>query len=150
MGNDKKNGEPLPDLLATAQINPDEFSPQTNSDRLRSTFYAMAGFVYLVTRQPSIRWLLGVTIVVLGLALWLQVDLLRWTLLLLAIGLVWTSEALNTAIEAAVNIAAQEYHPMAKVSKDVAAAATFIASLVAALVAALTILPPLFERLGGA
>ena len=62
----------------------------------------------------------------------------------------WTSEALNTAIEAAVNIVAKDFHPMAKVSKDVAAAATFIASLVAALVAALTILPPLFERLGGA
>lgn len=150
MGRNKKNGEPLPDLMATAQINPSEFSPQTNNDRLRSTFYALAGFVFLVTRQPSIRWLLLVTIVVLGLALLLQVDLLRWTLLLLAIGLVWTSEALNTAIEAAVNIVAKDFHPMAKVSKDVAAAATFIASLVAALVAALTILPPLFERLGGA
>ena len=150
MGRNKKNGEPLPDLMATAQINPREFSPQTNHDRLRSTFYALAGFVFLVTRQPSIRWLLLVTIVVLGLALLLQVDLLRWTLLLLAIGLVWTSEALNTAIEAAVNIVAKDFHPMAKVSKDVAAAATFIASLVAALVAALTILPPLFERLGGA
>ena len=150
MGRNKKNGEPLPDLMATAQINPSEFSPQTNNDRLRSTFYALAGFVFLVTRQPSIRWLLLVTIVVLGLALLLQVDLLRWTLLLLAIGLVWTSEALTTAIEAAVNIVAKDFHPMAKVSKDVAAAATFIASLVAALVAALTILPPLFERLGGA
>ena len=73
MGRNKKNGEPLPDLMATAQINPSEFSPQTNNDRLRSTFYALAGFVFLVTRQPSIRWLLLVTIVVLGLALLLQV-----------------------------------------------------------------------------
>ena len=40
-------------------------------------------------------------------------------------GMVWLAEFVNAAIEAAVNTATQEYHPMAQVSKDVAAGGGF-------------------------
>ena len=75
---------------------------------------------------------------------------LRWGLLVglmvLAAGIVWTTELLNTAIESAVNLATTEYHPMARVAKDVASGATLIASLTAIIVGLSILIPAAIEK----
>ena len=55
--------------------------------------------------------------------------------LVLAIAMVFTAEFINTSIEAVVDLATQEHHPLAKVGKDVGAAAVLIAALAAVLLA---------------
>lgn len=136
-----------PILISTMQIDPAEYSLKTAGNRVIAAMYALAGLLYLLRRQRSIRWLTGATFICVMLAVWLEIAPALLIELVLAIGLVWITEALNTAIEAAVDVASPEFHPMAKVSKDVAAAATLIASCLAGLVGLMILLPPLLERL---
>ena len=59
------------------------------------------------------------------------------------------AEFINAAIEAAVNVASPEFHPMAKVGKDVAAAAVLLGAVSSAVIGLLIFGPPLLERLQG-
>lgn len=134
-------------LMSTMQIDPTHYTFQSAGGRWRALLYAIAGLLYLLRRQASVRVLLVVTVGCVGLASWLQISLELFLEMLLVIGLVWITEALNTAIEAAVDIAAPAYHPLAKVSKDVAASAALIAMFLATIVTVLILLPPFIARL---
>jgi diacylglycerol kinase len=137
----------VPIVMSTMQIDPAQYTYQRAGGRWRALLFAVAGLLYLVRRQPSIRAMLLVTTVCVVLASWLQISLELFLEMLLVIGLVWITEALNTALEAAVDIMAPNYHPLAKVSKDVAASASLIAMFLATIVTLLILLPPLAARL---
>jgi diacylglycerol kinase len=62
--------------------------------------------------------------------------------------MVFAAEFVNTAIEAVVDLASPQKHPLAKVGKDVGAAAVLIAALAAVLIGLLILGPPLWARLG--
>ena len=59
----------------------------------------------------------------------------------------WVAEFLNSAIEAAVDVASPQVHPMAKVAKDVAAGAVLTASFIALLVGVIILGPEVADRL---
>lgn len=80
-------------------------------------------------------------------AFWLHLPMRDWAVLLLTIALVWTAEFINTALEAVVDLASPQHHPLAKVGKDVGAAAVLIAALTSVLVGLLILGPPLWEKL---
>ena len=84
---------------------------------------------------------------VVALGIFLQLGWQSWAILFLAIGLVWTAEFVNTALEAIVDLASPEMHPLAQVGKDVGAAAVLIAALVSALIGMLILGPPLIARI---
>jgi diacylglycerol kinase len=84
---------------------------------------------------------------VFAVAIWVSLDRLSAAILLVTIGLVWVSEFLNTALEAIVDLASPEIHPLARVGKDVGAAAVLISSLVAILVGLLILGPPLINKI---
>jgi len=54
--------------------------------------------------------------------------------LLLTIMLVFVTEMLNTALEFAVDLVTEDYHPLAKLAKDVSAGAVLVSSIGAVLV----------------
>ena len=83
-----------------------------------------------------------------ALALWLQIDLLGWALLVLTIAMVWMAEFLNAAVEAVVNLTTSEFHPMAKVAKDVASAAVLLGVAASVVVGIFVMGPPLLLKLG--
>ena len=58
----------------------------------------------------------------------------EWCTVVGAIGLVFTAEGINTAIEATVDLASPGRHPLAERAKDVAAGAVLLASLAAAII----------------
>ncbi len=62
------------------------------------------------------------------LSFWLGIGRQDWAVIIGAIALVWTAEFLNTALEAVVDLASPQQHPLAKVGKDVGAAAVMIAA----------------------
>lgn len=88
------------------------------------------------------------TVAVVIMGLWLGLDRLEWALIVLAIGGVWLAEFVNTALEAVVDLASPDMHPLAKVGKDVAAAAVLVGAGTAVLVGLLVLGPPLLEKLG--
>ena len=105
--------------------------PKTPLDSFR---YALHGVLlsFKTQRHLRIHFTLAIVALVAGL-LW---GLSRLELLVLfgAIALVVVSELLNTALEAVVDLVTPEYHPLAKVAKDVAAGAVLVAAVNAALV----------------
>jgi diacylglycerol kinase len=135
-------------ITSTARIDPDEYSPATSASRVQSLSYAVAGWLYMLRRQKNTRIQAVATMIVLGLALWLQLDATSWAVLILTITVVWMAEFLNAAVEAVVNLASPEIHPMAKVSKDVAAAAVLLGAMASILIGLLLLGPPLVEKLG--
>lgn len=101
---------------------------------LRSFAYALEGFMTAVATERNIKVQLcvGAAAVVAGIVL--RIDALSWVLITLCIGLVIFGELVNTSIEAIVDLATQELHPLAKRAKDIAAASVFTLSVTAAIV----------------
>jgi diacylglycerol kinase len=115
--------------------------------RWASFRFAWAGCRYVFRRHPN-SWLhAAATSAVLILGWWLDIGRWDWAVLALAIGIVWVAEMINTAIEAVVDLASPNLHPLAKVAKDVAAAAVLAAALTALIVGLLILGPPLWERI---
>ncbi len=103
---------------------------------------------WIVIRTQRNAWIHALaSLLVLALGLYLQVGWSDWADLLLAIGLVWLAEFLNTALEAVVDLASPELHPLARIGKDVGAAGVLIAAAVAILVGLTVLGPPLWARL---
>lgn len=115
--------------------------------RIASFGHAFRGLWYVLRTQHN-AWIHAVvTLVVIALGTWLWLPPRDWAVLALTIAMVWTSEVLNTSIEAVVDLASPVHHPLAKVGKDVGAAAVLIAAFVAVLVGFLIIGPPLLEKI---
>jgi diacylglycerol kinase (ATP) len=115
--------------------------------RLRSFRYAFAGWWFVIRTQRN-AWIHAVAsgmVVILGF--WLRLSSRDWAMIVLAIGMVWTSEFLNTALEAVVDLASPQHHHLARVGKDVGAAAVLIAAVSSALIGFLILGPPLLHRL---
>lgn len=100
--------------------------------------------MYCIRTQRNFRIELGMAVVALSLSLWLKTGIAA---IVACIVSVLVLEMLNTAIEAVVDLVTEEYHPLARIAKDVAAGAVLVASLGAALIGAVTLIPPLLEKL---
>lgn len=117
--------------------------------RVRSFRYAFAGWWHVIRTQRN-AWIHAVaSVMALALALFLRLAPRDLAILILTIGMVWMAEFFNTAIEAVVDLASPEIHPLARVGKDVGAAAVLIAALASVLVGLLIMGPPLWAIIVG-
>lgn len=115
--------------------------------RIRSFGHAFRGWWYVLKTQHN-AWIHGVAAVaVFLLALWLGLPPRDWAVLILTVTMVFAAEFVNTAIEAVVDLASPVHHPLAKVGKDVGAAAVLIAALAAVIIGLLILGPPLWVKL---
>ena len=111
--------------------------PGSNKDHpsfIRSFGYAIEGFFTAVRTERNIKVMLviGAAAVVAGIVL--KIDLLSWCVVALCCGMVIFAELVNTAMEAIVDLATQEFHPLAKRAKDIAAASVYTLAITAAIV----------------
>jgi len=81
------------------------------------------------------------TLVVLAAAFALRVSAADWCWIVLAISIVWTAEALNTAFEFLADAASPEFHPLVRDAKDVAAGAVLLTAIAAAVIAVIIFWP---------
>ncbi len=89
-----------------------------------------------------------VSIAVILMSFLLRISASQWALILLAIALVWIAEFLNTALEAVVDLASNhQQHELARVGKDVGAAAVLIAAVSSVIIGLLILGPPLWAAL---
>lgn len=117
------------------------------TSRYHAFRYAFQGWGYVIRTQRNawIHSLIATLVILMGL--WLRITVQDWAILVLTIAMVFTAEFINTAIEAVVDLASPTHHPLAKVGKDVGAAAVLVASLAAILVGLLILGPPLWIKL---
>jgi diacylglycerol kinase len=97
--------------------------------RAASFRYAWAGIAHAFRTQPNFRIQLSLGLAAVPLAAWLGLPARDWAVLIVTIVLVLALEMLNTVVEAVVDLASPEVHPLAKTAKDVAAGAVLVAAI---------------------
>ena len=115
---------------------------------LHSFRYAFSGLWYALRTQRNARIHLSATVAVTAIGLWLRLKALEWAALTLTIALVFFAEMLNTVVEVVIDMITAEYHPLAKVAKDVSAGAVLMTAIAAVVVGLFILGPPLLIRLG--
>jgi diacylglycerol kinase len=132
----------MPSLSPASNLIP----PRRAASRLASFRHAFAGWWYMLRTQRN-AWIHATISTLVFLAgLWLGLNRMEWAIILLTIALVWMAEFVNTALEAVVDLASPDLHPLAKIGKDVGAAAVLIGSIAAMVVGLLILGPPLWAK----
>ena len=95
---------------------------------------AVEGFIYVLRAERNMRihFLAALAIILIGICL--AFSSIEMTTLCVIISMVLVSEMVNTAIELTVDIIKSEFHPIARVIKDVSAGAVLITSINAVVV----------------
>jgi len=109
--------------------------------RLTAMGHARRGLRHLLSTESHARIHILATVIVFTAAAILGVSATNWGLLLLAIGLVWTAEAFNTAVERIVDLCSPETNDLAGQAKDVAAAGVMLAAMAATAVGLIVFVP---------
>ncbi len=111
----------------------------------RSFGPALAGLSWALKTQCNLQAHACVTIVVVVLGLWLKLETWEWCAVVLAAGLVWGAELLNTAIEALADRVSMAREESIRRVKDMAAAAVLLSAAAACAVGLFIFLPKLWR-----
>jgi diacylglycerol kinase (ATP) len=103
--------------------------------------YAWMGLRYAFRSQRNFRIHIGAAILATIAGIVLRLSLVEWAILTVLFVMVLAAEMVNTMVEALVDMVTQEYHPLAKVAKDVAAGIVLLTA-VGAVVVGLLIFGP--------
>lgn len=112
--------------------------------RLQSFVYAGRG-VWQLRTEPNARIHFATTTLVLIAAVVSRLSALEWALVVFAIALVFTAEAVNTAIEHLADALMPTHHPLIASAKDLGAGAVLIAAVGAAVIGVLVLGPHLLR-----
>ncbi len=104
-------------------------SPQRSQSVFESFNYAAEGVIHALRTQRNLWIHFTIAAAVLVAAVGFGVSRIELMVLLLAITFVLVAELVNTAVEAAVDVASTSFDPMAKIAKDIAAGAVLVATL---------------------
>src|SRR3954449_1686226 len=113
--------------------------------RLRSVRHAFAGIAPMIRCQHNAWIHAAATLLALAAAVLLRISAGDWCWIIVAISIVWTAEALNTAFEFLADAASPEFHPLVRDAKDVAAGAVLVTAVAAAVIAAIVFWPYLVK-----
>src|SRR3954468_23969347 len=109
--------------------------------RTTSLRHALRGISVFVRVTPNF-WVHFLTVVVVfGLGALVGITRAEWMFLIVSNGAVFAAEAFNTAIEINMNLTNPGQHPMVRDTKDIAAAAVFIAGIVSWVIDILVFIP---------
>jgi len=106
---------------------------------------AIEGIIYSVRTQRHMRYHLAAALLALLVSLLVNISRMELILLSTAIILVLVTEMLNTALEVTIDMISEEFHPKAKIAKDIAAGVVLVASVGAMVLAYLILYPAVRE-----
>jgi len=113
-----------------------------------SFYHAFHGVWIGIKRERNLRIHFTMLPVVITLGLVLHIEPVGWLMLTLSMGLVITTEFLNTALEHVVDLTTQgEYHLSARYAKDTAAAAVLAAACCAVVIGGFVFVPAIFAQI---
>lgn len=113
----------------------------------KSFSFAFQGISTALKNERNIKIHVCVSGVVLLLGLWFSLSKIEWLFILLAIGGMIALELLNTAIERIVDLVTEEFHPLAKQAKDIAAGAVLIYAILSVIIGLIIFFPKLIKFL---
>ena len=113
-------------------------------NRLKSVGYAFKGALLLLKTEGSIKIQFVIALIVTAAGFYYNISAMEWIVQLLAIGLVMSIEAINTAIEEIANFIHPERHDKIGLIKDIAAGGVFIATIFSSTVGLIIYVPKVF------
>ena len=114
-------------------------------NRLMSFANAVRGIQDLLSTQHN-AWVHAIVmLLVCATGIAFSISSMEWCCLVLCFMAVWTTEALNTALELLTDLASPEFHPLAGRAKDVAAGAVLIAAIGSAIVGGIVFVPHVWK-----
>lgn len=108
---------------------------------IKGFFYAGRGIILSLIEQRNLQVHLLATMIVVTAGLYFEIRVHEWLFVVVAIGLVWMAELMNTAIEYLTDLVTSENHPLARKAKDAAAGAVLVSALIAALIGSIVFVP---------
>lgn len=95
---------------------------------------AIEGFIFVFKSQRNMRlhFVIGITAIILGI--FLNFTYIELIILCLTIAFVLFAEMFNTAIEHTIDLVKEEFHPLARIVKDICAGAVLLSALAAVVV----------------
>jgi diacylglycerol kinase (ATP) len=111
------------------------------SARMRSFRFAFAGLRHLLNTEHNSRIHLAASLIVIAAGAYLRVAIADWCWIVIAVAIVWITEALNTSIEHLADEVTHEHSLGIKAAKDVAASAVLVAASAAVVIGLLVFLP---------
>lgn len=116
---------------------------------LRKSFkFALTGIFYAFISQRNMRIHMLTTLLVILLGLYFKISPVEWLIISIAITMVLAAETINTAVETLVDLYTQDYHPLAKRAKDLAAGAVLFTAVNAVIIGSLIFIPYFFQGAG--
>ena len=120
-------------MKPTMQHSDTSSSPKKANTLIESFGYAWQG-IARASRERNFRIHCVVAVAAFTLCAVLRVEPWGWVVVAIAVGLVLSSECINTALESVVDLASPEIHPLAKTAKDCAAGSVLILAMMAVVV----------------
>jgi len=110
-------------------------------NRFKSVVYAFKGFFYLIKTESSIQIQMVIAIMMTVFGFIMNITPTEWMLQIFAIGLVMSTEGINTAIEKLADFINPNFNEKIGIIKDIAAGAVFISALIAVTIGFIIYLP---------
>jgi diacylglycerol kinase len=125
---------------------PQEQLPQSELAKFIAGFrYAFNGLWYAIRTQRNVRVHVSIAILAIVLGILLHISALEFAMVFVAITSVFIAEMFNTVFELCIDIATPEYHPLAKIAKDVAAGAVLLSAMLAVVIGLFVFVPHLWH-----
>jgi undecaprenol kinase/diacylglycerol kinase (ATP) len=112
-----------------------------NQSIIKSFAHAFNGLFYFFLHERNGKLEIGIAFIAVLLSFLMKVSISEWFAVLLCIALVVGFEMLNSALERLCDVVQEDYHPVIKLIKDMAAAAVLWCSIVSAIIGLIIFLP---------
>jgi diacylglycerol kinase len=111
---------------------------------LNSFKFALDGIRFALKTQRNLHIHLTIAFLVILMSIFLHCSSIEITILVLTINFVISLELINTAIEATIDLVSPHSQPLAKIAKDLGAAAVLISAACSVIIGLIILSPKLF------
>jgi undecaprenol kinase len=121
---------------------------QGKKHSLASSFgFGFQGIAAAASRERNVQIHIAISVVVIIAGIVCSISKFEWIAVLMAIGGMIALEMVNTAIERTVDMFTQEYHPLAKQAKDIAAGAVLFYAIICVIIGLIVFIPRIYSFL---
>ncbi len=120
---------------------------ETRTERatfLMSFVYAWNGILHAVRTQRNMRVHIAVFVAAVTMGIVLRISAVEFAMVFVAATGVFIAEMINTVAEAVVDLVTKEYHPLARIAKDVAAGVVLMNALLSVVIGLFVFMPHLW------
>lgn len=106
--------------------------------------FAVNGIIEAIKRERNFRIHLWITLIVVIAGLYVNLQMMEWIFIILAIHMVLITELINSVVERVIDYLRPEYHPKAKIIKDIAAGIVLLSAITSVIIGLLIFWPKFF------